>query len=179
MGLVLDQPRRSHLRQRRHLRHQGSSAVRGSGVGKEALQGLTSSGFWRCSAVEDDRFVLPVLPGNADHRAPAGPAAGRHGPAQAACGGAADQGDALPRHPGVVGRDVGLLQDVRRRRVQLRAGRRRVLRVPLRAQAGEGRLRRRRGGQRHHRTWGDIARRGRHRARGSSGRTSFQADHHR
>src|SRR6188472_1220279 len=45
MGLVLDQSRRSHLRQRRHLRHQGSRAVRGSGVGKEALQGLTSSGF--------------------------------------------------------------------------------------------------------------------------------------
>ena len=43
MGLVLDQPRRSHLRQRRHLRHQGSRAVRGSGVGKEALQGLTSA----------------------------------------------------------------------------------------------------------------------------------------
>ena len=49
------------------LRQQGSRAARGSGVGKEALQGLTSSGSGRCSAVEDDRFVLPVLLGNADH----------------------------------------------------------------------------------------------------------------
>jgi hypothetical protein len=43
----------------------------------------------------------------------------------------------------------GCYKDVRRRRVQSRAGRRRVLRVRLGAQAGEGRLRRRRGGQRH------------------------------